>query len=96
MIFKITKTKVLMWVPNVLKFLIHTRINIIGFDNLVGINQVWIMWMGIDSGGKWSGGNWFGWGLIGWDLIRVEIVRVGNDRVGFDLDGKWLGGIWFG
>ena len=52
MILKITKTKNLMRVPNVLKFLTRTRINIIGFDNIVGIDWVGIMWMGIDSGGK--------------------------------------------
>ena len=105
--FKNTKTKILMWVPNVLKFLIRTRINIIGFDNIVGIDRVGIMWMGIDSGGKWSGGNWPGLDLIwvgfdsggncaggiwfGWDLIRVGFYRVG-----FDSGRKWSGGIWFG
>ena len=78
--FKNTKTKNLMWVPNVLKFLIRTRINIIRFDNIVGIDRVGIMWMGIDSGGKWSGGIW----------------SVGFDLGGKWSGGKWSGGIWFG
>ena len=73
----------------------------------MGIDRVEIMWIGIDSDGKWSGGIWFGWDLIrvgndrvgfdlggnwsGWELIGLELIRVGIDRVGFDL-----GGIWFG
>ena len=58
-------------------FLTRTRINVIGFDNIVGIDQVEIMWIGTDSGG-----NCFGWKLIGWDLIGWDLIWVGNDRVG--------------
>ena len=70
MIFRNTKTKVLMWVPNVLKFLIRTRINIIVFDNIVGIDRVGIMWIGIDSVGNL---NFKNFNLLTYSILMLVV-----------------------
>ena len=55
----------------------------------MGIDGVGIMWVGIDSVGKWLGVILVGFDQVGFDPVGIE--RAGIDRVGLDSGGVWFG-----